>query len=201
VRAGYLGVGSFSLMILAGGAVACGSTGTTAASLSRPATTQASTPASSTTPLARSAKAGDFAFRVLSVTETPRMPRADQCCTGSSSAGAGETFVVIKVAITNDGQLAETPDNNANEASQPAAMLTDSRGRFYSAADQAYNTSWVSGDNYNPGSTVTDKLYFAAPASVVPVRLAIPAAGYTENGQLASGSMALSALLKASLTH
>jgi hypothetical protein len=32
------------------------------------------------------------------------MPGVDQCCTGSSSVGAGETFVVIKVEITNDGQ-------------------------------------------------------------------------------------------------
>jgi hypothetical protein len=199
MRAVYLG--SLGLVIVAAsGVAACGTSETAATSSSKPATTHASTPARSITPLARSARAGDFAFRVLSVTETPRMPGADQCCTGSSSAGAGETFVVIKVAITNDGKLAETPDN-ANEASQPAAMLTDSRGRFYSAADQAYNTSWVSGGNYNPGSTVTDKLYFAAPASAVPVRLAIPAAGYSENGQLVSGNMALSVLLKASLPH
>jgi hypothetical protein len=199
MRAVYLG--SLGLVIVAAsGVAACGTSETAATSSSKPATTHASTPARSITPLARSARAGDFAFRVLSVTETPRMPGADQCCTGSSSAGAGETFVVIKVAITNDGKLAETPDN-ANEASQPAAMLTDSRGRFYSAADQAYNTSWVSGGNYNPGSTVTAKPYFAAPASAVPVRLAIPAAGYSENGQLVSGNMALSVLLKASLPH
>lgn len=200
MRAVYLG--SLSLVIIAAsGVAACGSSEKTATSSSKPATTHASTPARSTAPLARSAKAGDFAFRVLSVTETHRMPGANQCCTGSSSPGAAETFVVIKVAITNDGKLAETPDNNANEASQPPAMLTDSRGRFYSAADQAYNTSWVSGGNYNPGSTVTDNLYFAAPADAVPVRLAIPAAGYSEDGQLVSGNMALSALLKASLPH
>jgi hypothetical protein len=41
MRGGYLGVGSLSLVILAGGAVACGSTGATAASLSRPATVRA----------------------------------------------------------------------------------------------------------------------------------------------------------------
>jgi hypothetical protein len=89
MRSGYLGVGSFSLVILAGGAVACGSTGTTAATLSRPATTQASTSASQTAPLARSAKAGDFAFRVLSVTEMPRMPRVDQCCPEAAASGPG----------------------------------------------------------------------------------------------------------------
>jgi hypothetical protein len=59
----------------------------------------------------------------------------------------------------------------------------------------------VSGINYNPGSIVTDKLYFATPASTVPEKLAIPAAGYGETGQLVSGDMTLSVVLKASLTH
>jgi hypothetical protein len=129
------------------------------------------------------------------------MPETDNCCTGSTSPGTGETWVVVKAAITNDGNAAETPDNAGIDNSQPDALLTNSRGRTYDVADQAFNTSWVSGINYNPGSIVTDKLYFATPASTVPEKLAIPAAGYGETGQLVSGDMTLSVVLKASLTH
>jgi len=59
----------------------------------------------------------------------------------------------------------------------------------------------VSGINYNPGSTVTDKLYFDVPASAVPVKVTIPAAGYGGNGQLVSSDMALSVVLSASPAH
>lgn len=175
---------------------ACGSTHTAAthqASTSAAPQTATSQPA---TTYPQAAKAGDFGFRVVSVRTARRLPLADQSGTGPATASAGQVFVIVKVAITNDGQSPEAADGG-NVDSNPQGLLHDSRGHSYTVYEGALNTSWTMGGNYNPGSVNADDVVFEAPKGTTPAYVAVPAAGYGENGQPVSGYQALSVQLSA----
>lgn len=175
---------------------ACGSTQPAA---SHPASVQAAmspsaTPHTSPAAYPKAAKAGQFSFRVVSVRTTGHLPDADQSMTAPARASAGQEFVIVKVAITNNGQSPQAADSG-NVDSNPQGLMHDSKGRTFTDYEGAQNTSWVMGGNYNPGSVNADDIVFEVPEGTTPAYVALPAAGYGETGQLVSGYMALSVLL------
>lgn len=183
-------------------ALALAACGSAHAPASHPASVQAATSPSATphtSPAAypQSAKAGDFSFTVVSVRTASHLPGSDQSMTAPARAPAGQQFVIVKLAITNDGQSPQAADGGNIDGSQ--GLMRDARGATFTAYDGALNTSWTEGGNYNPGSVNTDDLVFEAPQGTVPQEISLPAAGYGENGQLVSGSRALSVLLGAHL--
>jgi hypothetical protein len=182
---------------------ACGSTQPSApvatsagpGSAAQAATSPSATPHTSPAAYPKSAKAGQFIFRVVSVRTTGHLPTADQTMTAPAHASAGQVFVIVKVAITNDGQMPQAADGGNLDGQQ--GLMRDSRGATFTAYDGAQNTSWVMGGNYNPGSVNDDDIVFEAPQGTVPTELSLPAAGYGENGQMVSGPRYLSVLLGA----
>lgn len=171
---------------------ACGSTH---AATMHPASAPSAVPQSATlATYPQAAKAGDFGFRVVSVRTAHHLPTGDQSGTGPATASAGQEFVIVKVAITNDGQAPQAADGGNIDGNQ--GLLRDSRGATLAAYDGALNTSWTMGVNYNPGSVNTDDLVFEATQGTVAQEIALPAGGYGENGQLVSGYRALSVLLR-----
>lgn len=186
----------YALMTGTVAALAIAGCGSAHAVTHAPATPHAA-PAKAATPAAypQAAKAGDFSFRVVSVRTARHLPMADQSETASATASAGQEFVIVKVAITNDGRSPEAADGGNVNGNQ--GIMRDSRGATLAAYAGALNTSWTEGGNYNPGSTSTDDIVFEAPEGTVAQEMALPAAGYGENGQMVSGPRALSVLLGA----